>query len=48
MCKRENFVYDISFISHFVAFTPSWHSTQARRALNPCVLQNASYKTRIS
>jgi hypothetical protein len=34
-------VYDIWFIKHFVALS------QARRALNPCVLQNASYKTRI-
>jgi hypothetical protein len=40
-------VYDISFIRHFVALTPSWHSSQARRALNPCVPQNASYETRI-
>jgi hypothetical protein len=46
MCKREKFVYDISFIRHFVAFTPSWQSTQARRALNP-FYKNASYKTRI-
>jgi hypothetical protein len=40
-------MYDISFLRHFVALTPLWHSSQARRALNPCVLQNASYKTRI-
>jgi hypothetical protein len=56
MCKIEKIVYDISFIRHFVeltliwhfvAFTPIWHSSQCRRALNPCLLQNASYKTRI-
>jgi hypothetical protein len=45
--KIEKIVYDISFIRYFVAPTPSWHSSQARRALNPCVLQNASYKTHI-
>jgi hypothetical protein len=27
--------------------SPSWQSSQARRALNPCMLQNASYKTRM-
>jgi hypothetical protein len=32
---------------HFVALTPSWHSSQPRRALNMCVLQNTSYKTGI-
>jgi hypothetical protein len=38
----------ILFITrYFVALIPPWHSSQARRALNPCVLQNASYKTRI-
>jgi hypothetical protein len=35
------------FIRHFVALTPSWHSPQTRRPLNPCVLQNASHKIRI-
>jgi hypothetical protein len=44
--KIEKIVYDISFMRHFVALVPSWHSSQARRALNPCVLQNAYYKTR--
>jgi hypothetical protein len=45
--NRKNIVCDILLIGHFVALTPSWHSSQARRSLNPCVLQNASYKTRI-
>jgi hypothetical protein len=43
----EKIVYDTrtSFISHFVVRTPPWHSPQVCRALNPYVLQNASYKT---
>jgi hypothetical protein len=45
--KIDKIVYHVSFIRHFVALTPSWHSSQARRALNPCVLQNTYYKTHI-
>jgi hypothetical protein len=45
--KIDKIVCHVSFIRHFVALTPSWHSSQARRALNPCVLQNTSYKTHI-
>jgi hypothetical protein len=37
--KIETIVYDISLIRHFAALTLLWHSPQARRALNPWVLQ---------
>jgi hypothetical protein len=45
--KIEKIMYDISFIRHFVALYSSRHFSQARRALNPWLLQNASCETSI-